>query len=532
MKCTWGRSWALAVGMVVLAVTAVGTATAAEKKTLVIGIDISDTRTFDPARMAQYSPPLTMGAAYDTLVTMKSADYVTIRPALSTSWELSADGAAWIFHLRDGVKFASGNPLTAEDVKFSFDRLVNLKDQPAEYAENVKSTEVIDPLTVKVNMVDMNQPLLSLLVAPAFSITDSKLLKAQGGVSGPEAEKKDTVVEWINQNSAGSGAYKLVRWTRNSEIVLERNPHYWRGTPPFERVIIRHIGDSAAQLLAIKRGDIDVAFNLTPDQLETLNDNPDVRNVELLSLDYMYMTLTSEPDYNKALANKACRQAVTHAIDFDGISKGLLGGYSTRPATFIPVGLPGSSEETAKKYRYVQDLAKAKDLLKKCGRPDGFSFELNYAKAAIAGTSYDIVAQKLESDLSRVGIKAELTPLNQVSLRDRYKGGKSTAVLTFWNPDAPESYLWSQASVHRVADRVRWKAPQSVKDLVFQTAGERDQMKQDALYQKYTEILVDQANYIILFQPIYRWATRKEIMGYEPTAAGWHVDLFNVKPSE
>ena len=83
-----------------------------------------------------------------------------------------------------------------------------------------------------------------------------------------------------------------------------------------------------------------------------------------------------------------------------------MGGYSTRPATFIPVGLPGSSEKTAKKYRYVQDLAKAKDLLKKCGQPDGFSFELNYSKAAIAGTSYDIVAQKLESDLSRVGIKA------------------------------------------------------------------------------------------------------------------------------
>ena len=157
---------------------------------------------------------------------------------------------------------------------------------------------------------------------------------------------------------------------------------------------------------------------------------------------------------------------------------------------------------------------------------------MNFAKATIAGTSYDIVAQKIESDLSKVKIKAELTPLNQVTLRDKYKGGKSTAVLTFWNPDAPEAYLWSQASVYRVADRVRWKVPQALKDLVFQAAGEQDRAKQDELYSQYTEALVDQANYLILFQPIYRVATRKEITGYEPTAAGWHVDLFNVKPTK
>jgi peptide/nickel transport system substrate-binding protein len=533
LRPRWWHAGMLTLGALAVTAFAGGTQSlaAAEKKTLVLGVDISDSRTFDPARVAQYSPPLTLRAAYDMLVTMDPGDYVTVRPALATSWERSADGMAWIFHLRDGVKFASGNPFTAADVKFSFDRLINLKDQPSEYAENIKSTEVIDPSTVKVNMVDKNQPLLSLLVAVPFAITDSKLLKGHGALSGPEAEKQDTAAEWINQNSAGAGAYRLVKWTRNSEIVLERNPHHWRGMPAFERVIIKHIGDSAAQLLTLRRGDIDVAFNLTPEQLDTFKDDPNIRILQATSLDYMYMTLTSEPEYNKALAEKACRQSVAHAIDFDGLIQGLMGGYATRPATFVPVGLTGSTEEVAKAIGYRQDLAKAKQLLADCGHPAGFSFELNYAKAAIAGTSYDIVAQKIESDLAKVGIKAELAPLNQLTLRDKYKGGKSTSVLTFWNPDAPEAYLWSQASVYRVADRVRWKAPQSVKDIVFQAAGEQDLVKQVALYRKYQEILVDQANYIILFQPIYRLATRKEITGYVPTAAGWYVDLFNVKPA-
>ena len=507
------------------------TAAAVEKNELVLGIDISDTRTFDTARQAQYSPPITLRAVYDMLVTMDPGNYVDIKPALAESWELTPDGNGWIFHLREGAKFASGNPVTAGDVKFSLDRLVNVKDQPAEYAENIESVEVIDEMTVQVNMVDKSQPLLSLLVAVPFAVLDSTVVKEHGGVSGPEAETKDAATEWLNQNSAGAGAYQLVSWTRNSEIVLERNPHYWRGTPAFEKVIVRHIGDSAAQLLALKRGDIDVAFNLTPEQLDTLESNSDVVIRKATSLDYMYMTLTSEPSYNEALAKKACRQAVAHSIDFNGIIQQLLGGYATRPATFIPIGLTGSSEEIAEKYRYELDYDKAKKLLQQAGYPDGFSFELNYAKAAIAGTSYDIIAQKIAADLAKVGIEAQLTPLNQVTLRDKYKGGKSTAVLTFWNPDAPEAYLWSQASVYRVADRVRWNVPQAVKDVVFKAAGERDRAKQEEYYRRYTEALVDQANYIILFQPIYRLATRKEIEGYEPTAAGWHVDLFNVRPA-
>ena len=503
----------------------------AQDRVLVFGMDISDTRTFDPARQAQYSPPLTLKAAYETLVTMDAGDYVTIRPALAETWERSEDGMALIFHLREGVKFASGNPVTAEDVKFSMDRLQNLNDQPAVYAENLKSTEVIDDDTVRLNLVDKNQPLLSLLVAVPFAIYDSKLVKEHGGTAAADAAQTDTATDWLNQHSAGAGPYQLVGWTRESDVVLERNPNYWRGMPAFQRVIIRHMPDSTTQLLTLQQGDIDVAMNLTPEQLDTVVDAPDIEVQEGTSLDYMYMTLTSEPEFNEALANKSCRQAVAYAIDYDGIIDGLLGGFATRPASFIPVGLAGSSQEIAEEYRYEQDREKATQLLEDCGHPQGFSFELEYAKAAIAGTSYDIVAQKIAADLAQVGIVAQLTPVSQVTLMDRYRGTKTTtSVLTFWNPDAPEAYLWSQASVDRVADRVHWDVPQDLQDVVFEAAGAQDPESQKELYIEYTKALVDQANYIILFQPIYRVATRTDIAGYEPTAAGWHVDLFEVEP--
>src|SRR2546422_7276627 len=184
------------IGALVLPVAAPGPAAAAGKTTLVLGVDISDSRTFDPARQFEDSPPTTMRAAYETLVTMTPGDYVHVKPLLAKSWKLVDGGKAWEFQLREGVKFASGNPLTAEDVKFSFERLINVKDQPSEIAENVASVAVVDPLTVKVVMADKDQPLLNILASVTFAVSDAKTVKAQGGLSSKDAEKNDKATAW------------------------------------------------------------------------------------------------------------------------------------------------------------------------------------------------------------------------------------------------------------------------------------------------------------------------------------------------
>jgi peptide/nickel transport system substrate-binding protein len=532
------RPRSVLTGLVVVAAVAASvlgagpSVTAATKTTLVLGVDISDTRTFDPARQFEYSPPITMRAAYETLVTMTPGDYVTVKPLLAESWKLVEGGKAWQFKLRKGVRFASGNPVTAEDVKFSFERLANLKDQPADMTENVGAVEVVDPLTVKIVMADKSQPLLTLLTSVTFAIVDSKTVAAQGGTSAKDAEKTDKATGWLDTHSAGTGPYVLTAWTRNQEVVLERNKHYWRAPAAFERVVLRHIADGAAQVLALRRGDVDAALNLSPDQLDSLAKDARLRIVSGPSLDYMYMTLTSSADLNATLAKREARQAVAHALDYDGIIKGLMGGHAIRPATFIPVGLGGSTEALTREIGYRQDLARARKLLAEAGVPNGFSFKLSYGKASIAGTSYDLVAQKIQSDLARVGITAELDPMDQATLRTQYKEGKSQAVLTFWNPDAMEPYLWAQPSIGRVAKRVHWTPPKDLVDLVSRAGGESDPKKQAALYREYQKVLVDQANYIILLQPVYRVATSRAITGYQLTAAGWQVDLYGVKPAQ
>jgi peptide/nickel transport system substrate-binding protein len=491
------------------------------KDALVIGLDISDTITLDPARQGQYTPPLSLLAAYEMLVTMDPGNYTELKPALATSWKRTPDGKGWRLTMREGVKFASGNTMTVDDVKWSFDRLRGVNDQPWMYVTNIDDVKVVDAKTFDIILKDPAVPIMELLAAPTWAVYERKVLEQHGGTGGAD----DKATSWLDGHSCGCGAYTLTAWKRDVQIQFVRNPHYWRGTPAFERIIIRHIPDSAAQLLAVERGDIDVAFNLLPEQIGGMKGKSDIRIEALPSLDFVYMAVTQNAEFNKSLAIKEARQAIGYAIDYDGIKNSLLGGSAQRPASFLPIGVIGSTEAIAKEIGFHQDLDKAKALLKKANLPDGFEFELSYGNATIAGVSYQILAQKIQSDLARVGIKLNLRPLDQVNLRTNYTTGKATAVLTFWNPPAVANQLWAEASVRRVAKRVHWTPSAEVLDLVRRATVETDEDKQSKLWVEYQKQLVDQASLIILFQPTYQIAVRQEIKKFPLTAAGWQADL-------
>jgi peptide/nickel transport system substrate-binding protein len=358
---------------------------------------------------------------------------------------------------------------------------------------------------------------------------EAKAVGKQGGTDAADASSADKATPWLNAHSAGAGPYSLVSWTRNAQILLTRNPHYFRGPVAFEHVVIRHMGDSATQLLAVKRGDIDAAFNLIPEQIATLKSDKQVRVEGLKSLDFVYMALTNEPTFNKALAVKEARRAIACAIDYDGIVNNLLGGTAMRCASFIPIGLYGSTEQTTKDIGYHQDLELAKQLLQKAGFPNGFEFKLSYGDAAVSGLSYSVLGQKLQSDLARVGIKVVLNPMDQVNLRTQYTTGKSMSVLTFWNPSGVETDQWASATVNRVAKRIHWTVPPELHKLVETAAAEQDATKRAALYVQYEKAVIDQASLLILFQPVYQVAVRERLQSFPLTAAGWEVELYKAK---
>ncbi len=155
-------------------------------------------------------PRACCSAVYDRLVTQTPGNYETVEPSLATSWDRMEDGKRIRFHLHDDVKFFDGSPLTATDVKFSLDRLLNVKDQPAVYASNLAGTEIVDDHTVDLLIKDPNKPIMINLAAPAFAIYSKAMTEAHGGVSGPEAQSQDQATQWLNQNSPGSGPYHMV----------------------------------------------------------------------------------------------------------------------------------------------------------------------------------------------------------------------------------------------------------------------------------------------------------------------------------
>jgi peptide/nickel transport system substrate-binding protein len=518
------------LGAVLAGARPAGAQSAARRGTLVIGLDISDATSLDPARVAQYSNPLPAHTAWDSLVTFTPGDYVDVRPLLATEWTYQPDGKTIRFKLRNDVKFVSGNPMTAEDVRFSLQRVMNLKDQPQQYIAHVDSVKVVDDHTVDMVLKDSSQPILTILAAPEFVVMEKAAVVPHGATDAPDAKDKDTATDWLNSNSAGTGPYRLTGWQRNQQIQMVQNPNYWRGKPGFDRVLIRHMSESAAQLLALQRGDIDVAFNLIPEQIESLKGDPNIDVRGATSLDFIYMAVAASPA-NPALQKKEARQAIGYAIDYDGIIKNLIGGHAVRPVSFLPVGVNGSTEALTKEIGFREDLPRAKKLLADAGLPEGFSFQLAYGNAAIAGVQYQNLAQKIQSDLARVGIKAELAPMDQLNMRTMYLGGKAQAVLTFWNPPAPENQLWALATIDRVAKRVLWDVPPEVRKLVNEAGAERDLVKSAALYRKYQEVMVDQANHFVLIQPIYQVAMRKSVAGVQLTAAGWMAELGGAKPA-
>ncbi|MBI1773723.1 MAG: ABC transporter substrate-binding protein [Proteobacteria bacterium] len=516
---------------VAIALVLASPALAQKKTTLVIGLDISDGRNYDTARSADLTPPLTHGAVYDNLVTLSADDLVNVKPALATSWTLAQNGAAWRFSLRPGVKFWNGDALTADDVKFSLDRLLNIKDQPAIYAANMGEIKIIDPMTVEIAVKNPSEPLLIDLTAPSFAIYSKKLAGANGAVSEPGADQKDKATDWLNQNSPGTGPYRMTGWERNGSITLQRNPNYWGGAVPFERVVIRHISDGAAQLLAVRRDDVDIAMNLSAEQLDSLKGNGDVTVIQGASTDTLYFVLTNNGELNPSLAKREARQAVAHAVDYDGLIKGLVGGFADRPPSFLPSGIAGTTLAMTREFGYREDLAKAKQLLAAAGLANGFEFELAYPNAAYFSTSYLLMTQKIQADLARVGIKMSLKPMDNVNWRSQFNGAKLQATVAPWNSPSPNPHLWAGASVQRVAKRVGWEPPADIVDLVSKGAAEPDPAKQAAFYKRYQEILVANAHYITLMQPIYRVAAHKAVAGVQLTPNVWKMELGKIRPA-
>jgi peptide/nickel transport system substrate-binding protein len=490
-------------------------APAAATQNLIIAIDQSDVRTLDPAREFEFAAAFVDLNVYDTLITQKGPDDLnTFVPVLAKEWKISPDGKEYTFTLRDDVKFASGNPLTADDVKFSLLRLKNIKGNPGWMMDPLKDVQVVDKTTVKTILTDPFGDWLAVLAGPNSGIVDSKLVTQQGGSAADDADKTDKAEEWLNQNSAGSGPFVLKGWQKNNVISLERNPTYFQGQAKLAKVDVRDVPSPATQKLQVEAGDVDVALSLTPDLVDTLKGNPNVKVVLGQSLDNLYMGLTTDPTINANLAKKEVRQAIRAAIDYDGVLA-LTNGQAVRGPAVYSIGILGLTQADADRLNPKYDVEKAKQLLATAGLSGGFSFPLEYGTGpSPVGVTYESIAQKVQADLKKVNIDVQLVPEEFSVMLTKYRAKDRTAVISYNQPDYLGASDWAaQMILNTWAPRLHYDSKQA-QDLATKGGAESDPQKRAAIYQEMLALLVEEGPYVMLVQGKAPVVTRANVQNW------------------
>ena len=517
----------LAVGSIPAAGAAPAAQTAADPKALVIGAAF-DIKSLDPARGFEQIGGMVHKATYNTPVTLAENDISQIVPGLAESWDISPDAQVFTFHLRPGVKFQnSGNTMTAADMKWSLERAIAIKGNPSFLLDGITRVEAIDDLTVRITKSDPDPAFIAKCMFPVFAVLDSKTVQAHGGTNAPDAAKTDTAEQWLNANSAGTGPFSMTRYSQDTEVDLQKFSGYWGGDAPFDRVIIRNIPTAAAEKLTLQAGDIDIATEVAPDSVADLQNDPNINVVQGVGSDIFFLLMNENPDLTGGtMSNPLVQNAIRYALDYDGI-KELVGGPAVTPPSILPVGFLGAYGPDR---AFKRDTGVAMSLLAQAGYPNGFSIDLQYpTNFSRSGVSFDLVAQKIQSDLADVTINVTLKPGEINTELANYRAGQEGLGFWLWGPDYFDSndYLafLPEGIVGKRANWTNANSDATIQQLRDQINVETDTARRAALWQQAQDYLMQNGPWASVIQPGIYIATRANIGNYVYNPA-WRVNPY------
>ncbi|MDR3239982.1 MAG: ABC transporter substrate-binding protein [Clostridiales bacterium] len=404
---------------------------AASENTVVIGWS-SDLKTLDPGHVYEVFGNMITYATYDMLFRFEKDATDAPKPSLVTEdWSLDESRTVYTFPLREDAVFsASGNKLTSADVLFSIERVRNLKSNTYSYVEGIADVAAPDERTIVITLTEPDASFLTKLASNAFCVLDSEVVKANGGTSAADAASADTARDYLDQHSAGSGPYALVSWTPNVELVLQKNPNYWGESGNVDRYILKEIPDPNTQLQMIQKGEIDIAYALSADNIKQLENNPDVRILKGRTSVITFLMMNNDAAVGGPVANPDVQQAVRRAINYQELLD-LCGEGALLPMDFVPLGFVGALEREAG----YTNLDEAKRLMEKAGYADGFEVTLTTANFDTEGMQWTTIAQKIQSDLAKIGITVKVQTSEIGVVIDEYREGKSPFLVMHWSPD-------------------------------------------------------------------------------------------------
>ena len=506
------------------ALLACGTHAATPKDTFVMAKDISDLITLDPAEVFELSGGEVIANLYDRLMMYEPEDLTTLVGGVAESWEVSEDGKVITFTIRPGMTFHSGNPVTAEDVVFSLRRVVKLKKTPSFIVtqfgwtpDNVDSLVVVDGDKAKITITEEFSPglVLNALSAGIGSIVDSKTVLSH-------ETNGDLGYGWLKTNSAGSGPFKLRTWKANELVTLESFPGYRHGQPAMKRVIIRHVAEPSAQRLLVEKGDVDLARNLTPDQIKGVADSADLAVDANPKGALMYLAANAA---HPVLGDARVSRALRYLVDYEGMASTFLAGQQRVHQAVWPSGLWGALNETP----YSLDADAARALLAEAGHPDGFTVRLDTLNAA----PFPEVAQSVQATLAKAGIEAEIVTAEGKTLWPMYRARKHELILARWSPDYTDPHSNVDAFARNPDNRpeakltgvLAWRnswQDEAMNAMVVAARNEPDLARREQRYHEIQRALQQSSPYVVMFQQTEQVVRRTNVQGF---VSGSNFDL-------
>ena len=508
-------------------------AAATPADTLVIVREISSIAEWDPAVSQILDTQEINSDIYDRLVGYDPRKAGSeLGPVLAESWTVTPDGTQFVFKVRRGVRFHSGNPLSAHDVAYTFKRIISLDREPATNLvqigitkENVdRVARAMDDTTFVLTLPESfaTSYILNMLSSSYFGVVDQKLLEAnaQGGDFGSRWLSRRTGQE----PSAGSGPFRIATYRASDVLILERNDGYWRFRPPLRRVVFRHVPESGAQRLLLERGDADMAFNLTASDVEALRGRTGLK-VELFpSRRVLYFGFNLA---HKPFDDVRVRRAMKHLIDYEGLESTVMKNLGRVHQTFIPAGNLGASTE--RPFRF--DPARAKAMIAEAGHAQGFSFRLHVANRRPESD----IATAFQAAAAQAGVKVDVVTMPPSQLIPMYPERRTEAlILSFFgpygdphatankfafNPAALPGADTSRPYPSELTWRLGW-APTELSQKVIAASKESDAKKRAAMYAEIQRIYWDTSPFAQMFQAIQATGMRAAVENYRYGSRG------------
>jgi peptide/nickel transport system substrate-binding protein len=450
---------------------------AAPEGQLTWGVHISLAPTwFDPAEMSgMITPYMVYYALHDALV--KAMPGQPFAPSLAKSWSASDDGLVYEFVLRDGAKFHNGDPVTVEDVKFSYERYRGAASQTLK--AHVAAVETPDPKRI---LFKLKQPWPDFMTFYTSATAASWIVPKKYVESvGDDGFKKAPV---------GAGPYKFVSFTPGLELTMEAFEQYWRKTPSVRRFVFRVIPDEATRLAALKRGEIDLVYSIRGELAEELERTKGLVLKPTVIQGPFWLYFPEQWDPKSPWHDPRVRQAASLAIDHKTINQALTLGRSRITGSIIPDTFEYYWKPPAPKY----DPAKAKQLLAEAGHANGFDAGDYYCDNAYAN-----LAEAVLNNLQAIGIRAKLRPLERAAFFKGY------AEKTFKNLIQGASGAFGNAATRLEAFVVKggiyvYGTYPDIDALFQQQVAELDEKKREALLHKIQQLVHERFIYAHLWQ--------------------------------